>query len=872
MKEKYSLNEDLVLTINVGENKLGITDDLLSDIRAKIFFFPDENFSESITNLKLSDSKIHFKFKGEQVELLEKPIECKLSKENKTISIFSLTHFNLIIQKIKYNSPYYIQDNKKIFLNNNNISLPEQEESIEIKELTKNEQLLFNFYYDQSVLYSKTYKLGNSTYEFISFNYKDYFRINVDKSKKFFYITSAERSRMYKEIKRFISDNEANEKILAFCGPYGIGKSVSSLYIQKELYITEKKNSLYINLKYFYNNSFSFDEKRLTLLKECYFIINNSQKHLLDIYSLLNEDKKDIWIMIDIIINYLFNQNKKDFFLIIDQYKKKFDENNNLKSLKQKIKVVILSSINDKDVKLNLMYKFKREIKKPNTIDEDENINYNYLISLVKINEMMLNGFFNNKTDEKSTFIKNILKNIFGNLPKYIDLYLYLIKNIYDLYYTEYIKIFKNIDLVLQKCIDNEFFNKINENKDFSKEYFYDHLMTIPLKYINYQENEQGNTISLFYSFQLTKTVIDDYTLFLNRLNSFYSENNPSTKGNHFEGIVITMLKVYGRLKVEGYFEVDKLINMKLTAIYSFIKADYFKNKDVILINQEIKNAELYDFALYKVKENNLILFQSKYIISDKNVLPKNDYIESSKKIKELFKKIFDIELKGVYLLYVSSFEYNQNNKKCSTILKNKELNCIFYSTQEKDFFINNVYKIDDINCEEEFRLIPPSTKYYNKLYEFEKIIGCTFKKKKKLYPDSNIKGDMEFNCKEEYKKFIDYINKECLINEEITKYLGDFISYFPFCFGEFKDPDEGPFIYYVIFSVKVKNENSIEIDYDKDLGLIYYDDNQQICYFNIKNPLENYNKNNKNDFIIKFYCHCLVKGIWTKYLNNKNN
>ena len=130
----------------------------------------------------------------------------------------------------------------------------------------------------------------------------------------------------------------------------------------------------------------------------------------------------------------------------------------------------------------------------------------------------------------------------------------------------------------------------------------------------------------------------------------------------------------------------------------------------------------------------------------------------------------------------------------------------------------------------------------------------------------------MEFNCNEEYKKFIDYINKKCLINEEITKYLGDFIPYFPFCFGEFKDPDEGPFIYYVIFSVKVKNENSIEIDYEKDLGLIYYDDNQQKSYFNIKKPLENYNKNNKNDFRIQFYCHCLVKGIWTKYLDNQNN
>ena len=244
--ENYTINENLDLIINATNDKLKITDKLITDIKAKIFFNPGENYSESITALKLLDTKISFNFKGKPVEFLNVPIKCKLSKENKTISIFSVIHFKLILQKIEYNSPYYIQNEIKIIIiNKNNISLPKIY-MIEIKELTQNEQLLINFYNDIEKLYSTPFIIGDSTYEFISFNYKDYFRINIDKSKKFYYIDTTDRQIMYDNIKTFISDNEINDKILAFCGPYGIGKSISSLYIQKDLYNRKKNHFILI--------------------------------------------------------------------------------------------------------------------------------------------------------------------------------------------------------------------------------------------------------------------------------------------------------------------------------------------------------------------------------------------------------------------------------------------------------------------------------------------------------------------------------------------------------------------------------------------------------------------------------------------------
>jgi len=189
------------------------------------------------------------------------------------------------------------------------------------------------------------------------------------------------------------------------------------------------------------------------------------------------------------------------------------------------------------------------------------------------------------------------------------------------------------------------------------------------LKYINYVQNIQEETFILYYSFPLIKTILNDYNNFIKRKKSYYTEDNESTKGNNFEAILKVILRNYYILPIDGYFEVENLIKMDLINIYIKIDNNYFLNKNIIFINQINRTGKLYDFALYYAKEKNLILFQVKYIIKDSNVKHKNHYLDSCKEIKELFKKKFDIDLNGVYLLYISDRELN-NDTKCSNILK----------------------------------------------------------------------------------------------------------------------------------------------------------------------------------------------------------
>ena len=118
-------------------------------------------------------------------------------------------------------------------------------------------------------------------------------------------------------------------------------------------------------------------------------------------------------------------------------------------------------------------------------------------------------------------------------------------------------------------------------------------------------------------------------------------------------------------------------------------------------------------------------------IIKDLKVKHKNEYFDSCKVIKGLFKDKFGIDLNGVYLLYISDKEANENNIECSTILDNKEMNCLFFSIQDMNFTFDFLHIIKEIKCDEEFRIIPKG-KYTNKLLGFQRSYDFQFLKRKK--------------------------------------------------------------------------------------------------------------------------------------------
>ena len=462
------------------------------------------------------------------MEIFEIPKICYLSKENIKVPIYSIIHLKLILSKIKYQKPYFINKREeKVFLNDveinkldlNKLSYIVINDTFELKEEIKK-------YYDNNIkIYSEEYIFGKSTYEFISPNFNKYFKIKVDLNKKFFYFNPEERNNLFIDIVDFAVSEKKNQ-LYPICGPYGIGKSIMSLYLQKYLYNRYQIKSLYINLKYYHTQNLDYKELTDTLFKECFFLVEN-ETELVELYNLIKEENKYIWALLAIIRDYLKKKKKKDVLFIIDQYKMKYDEQLNLSVIIKDIKVLLISSINDKDVKSNLIYFFKKNFNNTNQFFNEfvENkfyINYKYINKLTEENtDKIFNLMINDKDNLNNKKNKIFIKENFLNLPKYIDLYIYSYKNIIDLYNNEYKKIFINFLIFYEGSSTENIYSIIENKTEIEKSEFIEYLSKIPLKYINFYENKKKGTIYFDFAFPLIKKYLKIILILLKRKHHF---------------------------------------------------------------------------------------------------------------------------------------------------------------------------------------------------------------------------------------------------------------------------------------------------------------------------------------------------------------
>ena len=202
------------------------------------------------------------------------------------------------------------------------------------------------------------YKQVNSSYTFLntikleilSPNYKKYlFNKSFNKigTNEIPIFKSNSRDSLLVDIFRFLTNKQ---KIYPICGPTGIGKTFTSLLIQKELF-KENKKSIYINLA----NDEEISELKITLIKEFFFLDLEEEKYIEESSKILDKTYNNIWEIINDIDIYC-NNNNIDYLMILDQYHKEKDRENMLSSLKTK-KIFLSSSINDEDVKDNLFLK-----------------------------------------------------------------------------------------------------------------------------------------------------------------------------------------------------------------------------------------------------------------------------------------------------------------------------------------------------------------------------------------------------------------------------------------------------------------------------------------------------------------------------------
>lgn len=919
-----------------------------------------------------------------KIKIFRYPVECKFIDMEASIKIFAYEHFKAILEKkLKeniYHYPYfysqlsyemiYIDMNKIDDLSINCYKYIEIKNK-DIKELRAKTKLIFT---SLNSLYSKNKdeSLLDITYNGISPNFKYYYpKLKIELTDQFNIIPGQSRLEFGYKMKKFLQNKTTY--IYPLCGPHGTGKSITALYIHKKLYSDEIKG-LYLNLKYYSQKYIKLDNIIDVLLNECFFICDN-EGELIDLYKkfLL---KKNFLELMEIIGGHIRvkNNGKKEndikIYIIMDQYQKKYNMDN-LFNYFSGIKIILLSSINDFDVKNNIILSYEEDIKKD--FNNENNINdksvivniikYNYIDSFIsndyykkgKYKELIRNKIRNNiknkkkrnninnvkeenneidggyknelleneknkkekmieegngkddiieekeeeiekykkdEIDEKTVeeeynFIIKILKK-FDFICKYFFEYLYYYDSIHDLLFNEYSNIMKklndfkkkgiiNIDklsyLINQKNIEKKD-NIINASTleiiDFIK-----CINIIPLKYINFKKCDNGRFF-LYYSFPLLKKIFKEFIMYHESNKLFYISDNKSDRGNYFERILKYKCRVDKKLEIDGYFEVNQLIKMDPTKKYSKINLEYISSKNNIFIDQKDDQGPKYDFAIYKPKDKQLFLFQSKYIINDNTVDKKKSlFEETANNALESFNKLFNETVGEVYLLYISSIYYNYDKgEEIFKILSRNRINSIFYSLKLDEFYYNFDENIKTIECDNSYMLIPTSEyysdqKFFNNInFELEEGIYHKYDKNERNNKKKEVKIDtIDYLLHEEenkgrlflqkktyrenndlydiYKEILSYIkSKSTFNNEKIINLLGSIKEIKSYEFITTWDKiDEYAFLFYL------KNTEILKLDDKQKIGLIIYD-NGVDYYVNLK---ENKNYESFDDLLKTF-------------------
>ena len=821
------------------------------------------------------------------------PINCKItiSKSQKVISLYSYKHLKLILNKLKeeYTNPYFYSTfySKTIFVNYNN--LEEQdfcfEKDIEIKEKKKVEdiekiKLIFGGI--KKIYESKK----NLTYEFISPNFKIYFpKIIPELKEKFNYIYSDHRKSLESNFRLFLEKDE--KMIYPICGPHNIGKTITSMKIQKSYYLKGIK-SLYLNLKYYFHEPFNdLDKKIDTLIKECVYFIENEEQ-LLILYNKFHNLNK-IYDIISILPSFLKTKNfsKNQFFLIIDQYQEKYDSKNILE-LFSSFKIFLLSSINDSDVKKNLILTYQEKSLKTYKLIEEKQIKkiirytyYEYLFDFSYFNMIIFEKKIKdkikekedlenkiekkdagnkvekidlenkvedkeveeNKIEEKYKFISSILMQ-FNYIPKYSYGFINFYNTIYDLMFCEYKNIFlKLLQFKSNKTIEIYKINELLKDKNIvektdiekcnyktlSEEKYIEYLKYIPLKYINYHLNNIGE-LYFYYSFPLFKQILNDFIEYCKSKDNFFITTNGGEKGTYFEKIVKTQFRVFNSLKIDGHLEVKSIINMDFTENYKLLDKTYIKGKKNILITQKNDQGKDYDFAIYKPETHQLLLLQSKYQIDNNLINNKNTYKDSSRVVlNNLNRFIGGNEIEKVYLLYISSEEYNINRKMTvKNLLIKNQINCLFYSVEDENFSFDFEEKIDEIKCDDSFMILPDIKDYVAQDIKAEK-------KKSKKAPNSEDKiVFLKKKKKKSYNKDKIYESlKNYIVTKQIEFSIGKLIKIESFSDEQIEIDRKMEYI--IIFSLKEEDDSIVDVT--KPIGLIFYD-NKRPFYLEVTKNL----------------------------------
>ena len=782
------------------------------------------NIKGIITINSRSSKEINF-------DIFLKGIEYKILNKNKEGIFYSSKHMESIMTKYNITEPILMKIvNKEVI---------KQEEIMFVDDtiiiLERKNVIDFNYIYDKM---SKIYEKKDVSYliaqtinlEKLSPNYDKYFfNENYNKNKLEEVPIFMSNLRIFISTKIFNFLN-TKEKIFAICGPYGIGKTFTALLIQKELF-KEGKNTLYINL----DNNQAIEELKINLIKE-FFFLNLEKNIFINLSTQIYEEiYNDIWELITKIDNFC-NENNIKYLLFLDQYQKNKDKNNILSNIKTN-KIFLLSTINDEDIKDNLFSEKQKDIL----------FSYIY-ISNFKFDKS-IELLIKNKSDENKKCIE-----MFNYLPFSIfSMENYFNRNILDFLNSQFWIVLKQLHDFYQfhktdhmcKLKDNKFTNNFDDVNTISidKKDFINNIKDICLKFISFEIN--SDFMRLFYTFKYINDIFEFEINYLLSKESFLKNFERSKHEGEFEKLIEhKFILEKNKFNIDGFIKVNKIVNMKLENEHRLISNIEITQKNCIFISQLISEGDDYNFAILYPKKEEIVLIQSKYKLTNKNVHDIEYYTSKIGIIKEALGNL-DINVNKIYILYISSVEYN--SKYVFKILNNKHINCLFFNVKQNYFtsdFKNNIIDFKSLSAE----IYPKVSNYISQQYESKKIFDQLLIPIINKLQNERKKTKIQ-DLEEEYNNFISYLLQK---NTDV-----DLISQLGKFYCKINSPIEFPkltFDYYLLFFKLNSKEN---IDYNKDL-IIVYEIEYNLFYYNVQNRDES-----KWDLYKLLESYDLIIGFW---------
>ena len=728
------------LNSNIIEEKIGNTEIGFSEIiklydERVLMKGSKELFLDNDTiNLDLNE-KNKFKIEGAMKdlfydnEMVNYPITVTFikGKVQITYSIFTQKYLDQIYKQMDFNNPLLLIGNIYTNYEKDKVSLfthPKKDE--EIFFIIEKEEDNYTKYYTNTINLLEESKPSDLTP-----NFKYYFSFPKIMKNLMKFSISHKRKEGIRLITTF-----KNEKIHSIFGPYGNGKSTSLIIFAKS-----QDNICYLNIKALYNNKDNVNLWKFDLfLLELFNLFKKDEDNFKEIKKEVLSNSNHFWEAISLSIQFCIDKKIYSTF-ILDQYKEDFDPTfDNLKKLKQMInvdsnnfvKLIISSSINNKDIRDFIIKKYIYKFAKQDLIND-----YLYIPILFQLTDIQ--GLIDMLSETK----RKIYEENFSNIPSYF----------YIIYEADENDINKTVAIIKSRIKENinKFFKKNNlGHEDFSfivgnypkieiysKDYnkknnkleleskTIERLIGIlPVKYF-FLDIQDEEIINILFYFKLAKICFLE--VILTRIFEYMGQPKLQIPerliGDLLESIVVDNLKNNSIENFDQICNVDSLWDINYVNELDKNKV----NNNNILIIQDNEKAKYVDFG-FLLKGKTLVLVQCKKALGEKpkEYVKLKDIILAKRKFFNSFQKNFECEIKKIKLIYLTGIYFidEKKNKYLSWSLKETSFNILetmtneekiplaFFDVQNKKIFIKIDEKFVDCTITSDDSLLYNEDKY----------------------------------------------------------------------------------------------------------------------------------------------------------------